>query len=72
MLALWAGGVDCIRSIRTRFAGNVFANEHVTAGGSVVATEAVGDGVLAHCDVWLDTADGRRVLAWTASVMLQG
>jgi acyl dehydratase len=57
MLAAWAGGHEHLVSLRVRFLANVFAGDRLNAGGTVVAVEAVEDGVLATCEVWLRRGD---------------
>jgi acyl dehydratase len=65
MLAVAAGGYDRVRRMTVRFDANVLEGDHLVAGGLV--TE-VRDGV-AHCDVWLDRADGTRAVAGTAEIV---
>lgn len=53
-----------IRRVQCRFLGSVVADDVLTAGGTVISVE---EG-LATVELWLDQADGRRVLAGTALV----
>lgn len=53
-----------LERVQVRFLGNVFAEDHVVAGGRV--TE-VADG-RATCEVWLDVEGGTRALEGTAVV----
>lgn len=70
MLAAWTGGHEHLRSLRVRFLANVFAGDRLVAGGRVTAVEPDDDGVLAHCEVWLERGEGDRVLAGDATVAL--
>ncbi len=67
MLTSWRGSGAALSRVKCRFRGNVRAGDAVTAGG--IVTE-VSDGVAA-CDVWVDLADGTRVLDGTAAVSLE-
>lgn len=69
-LTRWAGGPSAVRSLSARFLGNVFAGDDVVAGGVVTGVTREGDRRLASCDVWLDRADGVRLLQGTAVVRL--
>lgn len=69
-LTRWAGGPAAIRSLSTRFLGNVLAGDDVAAAGVVTGVTSEGDRLLASCDVWLDRADGVRLLQGTAVVQL--
>ena len=74
-LIAWTGDARCVRNVRCRFTGNVFADDRVVASGVVTAVGATSDGVTTvDCDVWLsrgeDTAD--RVVTGTARVVLPG
>ncbi len=72
VLVAWAGGdPGALRRLTVRFRGNVFADDVVTAGGTVTAMDVADDARLVTCDVWLDReGDGARVLAGTAQVSL--
>jgi acyl dehydratase len=54
-----------IQSLDTKFLDNVYAGDHVTAGGSVAST----DHGRAVCDVWLRAGD-RTVLSGTATLLV--
>lgn len=68
MLLAWTGDVAALRVLRVRFQGNVFAGDALVAGGEVTAVRSEDDERVADCDVWLDHADGTRVLSGTATV----
>lgn len=68
MLGEWAGGEERIRSITTRFQGNVVAGDTVTATGRVTSVNAVDGETVAECEVWLDRGEGERVLHGNAVV----
>lgn len=69
MLLDWAGGDPAaIRRVNVRFRGNVFAGDRVEAGGEVIDTQDVDRHTVATCEVWLDRADGQRLVAGTAEV----
>lgn len=71
-LILWTGDATAIRRIRCRFNGNVFAGDHVVAGGRVTSVEATADDRLdVECEVWLER-DGHHVLEGTARLALAG
>ncbi|MCW3064048.1 MAG: protein dehydratase [Solirubrobacterales bacterium] len=61
----FGGGPDSLKRIRVRFLGNVFGGERYECTGKVVAI----DGDIAELEVGA-TANGRPVLAGTASVKL--
>ena len=65
MLEAWAGPEGAVRRVGCRFRGNVFAGDHVTAGGVVTCVR-----ILPDCDVWVERADGVRVITGTATVGL--
>ena len=70
-LLAWAGGDPAaLRRLRVRFAGNVFAGDHLTAGGEVTDLRAEDGCTIATCDVWLDRDDGTRLLHGQAEVAL--
>lgn len=70
LLALVGGDPARIRTVRTRFLGNVFAGDRVHAGGEIREVAEV-DGVrVAACEVWLDRDDGTRLLTGTAELTL--
>lgn len=69
MLMDWAGPAS-IRMIRARFTANVFAGDHVTAGGVVTEVREENGETLVDCDVWLDRDDGTRTVAGSATVAL--
>lgn len=70
MLADWAGGHDRIRDVHVRFQANVFAGDAVVTGGVVTDVDADGGATRVGCDVWLDHADGHRVLQGRAELVL--
>ncbi len=57
-----------ISRMKFRLLANVFAGDHVVAGGTVRETSQ--DEV--HCDVWLDVVDGPRAVEGSAVVSLRG
>lgn len=65
MLMAWTGPTS-IRDVRVRFTDNVFADDHVTAHGVVTAVREHH----VDCDVWLEKADGTKVLHGVATVTL--
>ncbi|WP_108665970.1 MaoC/PaaZ C-terminal domain-containing protein [Euzebya rosea] len=69
-LMAWAGGgPSCVRHLKVRLAGNVFADDRLTAGGRVESVEDVDGTPVATCAVWLrrDTDDA-VVVTGTARV----
>jgi len=56
-----------IASMESRFVDNVYAEDRLTAGGSVTALE---DGVVS-CDIWLRADTRDAVITGTARVKLQ-
>ena len=65
MLHAWQGP-GCLKRLYMTFPGLVLDGDHVIARGTVTAL----DGDLADCEVWLEHADGRRLLVGRASVQL--
>jgi len=73
MVAVWAGAESAIERLKVRFLANVFAGDHVVASGRVISVDTGDDAAtVATCEVWLDLADGRRVVEGTATVRLTG
>ena len=70
MLTAWTGSAQCIRDIRLRFRGNVFAGDHVRATGTVTAVREEAGVRLADCEVALEVVGGRTALTGTATVVL--
>lgn len=70
MLGTWAGGVDRVRAIRLRYLGNVVADDHLRATGTVTAVREENGSTLADCDVRLDVVGGSTVLSGTATVWI--
>lgn len=70
MLTAWTGSAECIRDIRLRFRGNVFAGDRVRATGTVTAIREEAGARLADCDVVLDVIGGTTALTGTATVVL--
>jgi acyl dehydratase len=68
MLARFAGGHERVRRLECRFLGNVFAGDEVVARGEVTSVADCEGCRLVTCDVWLDRADGQRVLDGNADV----
>jgi acyl dehydratase len=66
MLHAWQGP-DSLQRIRMTFPGLVLDGDHVIARGTV--SEIEGD--MAHCAVWLEHADGRRLLVGEATVRIK-
>lgn len=69
-LIAWAGAPSAVRTFTARFLGNVVAGDEVVASGVVTGLSEAAGRQLAHCDVWLDRADGVRVVQGTATVQL--
>lgn len=69
-LIAWAGAPSAVRTFHARFLGNVLAGDEVVATGVVTALQEVHGVRVAHCDVWLDKADGERVVRGSAIVHL--
>ena len=59
-----------LAALNVRLMGNVFCGDVVVAGGEVRDVTAAGDTSVAHCSVWLDVADGARVLEGSATLEL--
>lgn len=70
MLTAWTGSAECIRDIRLRFRGNVFAGDRVQARGTVTAVREESGLRLADCDVVLDVVGGVTALTGTATVVI--
>jgi acyl dehydratase len=70
MLVAWAGSRAAVKRLGCRFTANVFAGDHVTARGVVTGVSNTVEGLLAECDVWVESDDGDKALAGTASVLL--
>lgn len=72
MLTAWTGSRASIRSLATRFTGNVFAGDAVVAGGTVTGVSTSDDQTLLECEVWVRSvsadADAPPVVAGTATV----
>jgi acyl dehydratase len=68
MLIAWAGP-ESLRDLRVRFTANVLDGDSVVAGGVVTALREVDGKLLADCDIWLDTGEGTRTVAGTATVV---
>ena len=68
-LLAWVGeDPTAVRRLQVRFAGNVFAGDRVTAGGTVVALDDADGATIATCEVWLDRDDGTRLVQGQAEV----
>lgn len=65
----WAGPA-ALRQVVARFTDSVFGGDAVVAGGVVTGLREDGPDRLADCDLWLDRADGHRVVVATAVVAL--
>ena len=65
MLHAWQGPT-CLQGITMTFPQVVLDGDHVTARGTVKSVDA---GV-AHCDVWLEHSDGRKLLVGQARVKI--
>jgi acyl dehydratase len=65
MLHSWQGP-DCLKRITMTFPGLVLDGDRVIARGNVTSVE----GELAHCEVWLEHEDGRKLLIGSADVYL--
>ena len=70
MLSRAAGGRERIRSLRVRFLGNVFAGDRVVARGRVESIEDRDGERIAQVEVWLERGADDRVLAGTASIVV--
>ncbi len=66
MLHAWQGP-RCLQRITMTFPQVVLDGDHVIARGVVESVE----GELAHCEVWLEHSDGRRLLVGNATVRIQ-
>ena len=70
-LMAWAGGgPECIRHLKVRLAGNVFAGDRLTAGGTVESVSEEDGTTVATCTVWLRRDDDTVVVTGTAEVTL--
>jgi acyl dehydratase len=65
MLQAWQGP-SCIKRIKMTFPQVVLDGDHVIARGQVLSTSTQ----VAECQVWLDHADGRRLLEGSAIIHL--
>jgi len=70
MLGRAAGGRERIRRLRVRFLGNVFAGDRVVARGRVESVEERDGQRVADVEVWLERGDDDRVMAGTATILL--
>jgi acyl dehydratase len=64
----WAGEAERLVVFRCRFLGSVVAGDTVRACGQVEAVEDDGDDRVVDLTVWLERADGERVLSGSARV----
>jgi acyl dehydratase len=64
----WAGAAERLVVFRCRFLGSVVAGDTVRACGQVEAVEDDGDDRVVDLTVWLERADGERVLSGSARV----
>lgn len=62
------GGFERLRSFRCRFLGSVYEDDRLVAGGSVEQTADEGGRSSAMCTLWVERADGGRVLEGSAIV----
>jgi acyl dehydratase len=69
-LIRWTGTPSAVRTFTVRFLGNVVAGDEIVASGVVTGVSEVAGRRLAHCDVWLEKADGVRVVQGTATIQL--
>ena len=68
MLSRYAGGPERVHRLRVRFLGNVFGGDRLVARGRVTSVSEEAGEQLAEIDVWLERAEGERVLEGTATV----
>lgn len=71
-LGIWLGDTSVVRTLSVRFVSNALAGEQLTAGGTVLTRQVLGDRVVYECEVWLHHADGTDVLRGTARLDLGG
>lgn len=71
LLSFGGTGTDALRRLSVRLEANSYAGDHLEAGGRVTGMSSDRDGAtLAFCDVWLDRADGARLISGTSCVAL--
>ena len=58
----WVGPEAFLTKLSFRNRAMAFAGESVTCKGTVVSKELKGDLRLAHCELWVENADGVRVV----------
>ena len=66
MLHAWSGP-GSVRRLTVSFGRPVLDGDTVTAGGTVVALDEVGNEAHARCDVWLER-DGEKIVTGSAVV----
>lgn len=71
MLLAWTGGdASRVRRLRVRFLDSVYAGDDLVAAGVVTGIREQNDERLADCNVWLERANGDRVLDGSATVVV--
>jgi len=68
LLIAWLGDPAAIVQVNVRFRANVLEGDRLLGGGEVRAVDGEGPECTATCDVWLDRADGTRVVSGSAIV----
>ncbi len=64
----WIEGGKC----SLRFLRPVYVNEFCVARGSVTQREPAENGVRLHCEIWIENPKGQKVIAGTASGVVDG
>lgn len=70
LLIEWTGDARRVRSLKARFLDSAFAGDHLRAGGVVTGVRRDGKQQIAECEVWLERVGGGRLMAGTATVVL--
>lgn len=70
LLTRWAGDPTAVRSLEERNLAPAIAGDTVVVGGRVSALEPGEQGGLVWCDLYVDKADGTRVVGARASLQL--
>jgi 3-hydroxybutyryl-CoA dehydratase len=66
----WIGAPERLLTFRCRFLRTLLADDEAIASGEVTAVEHDGGRTVATLSIWLDRADGDRVIEGSASVVL--
>ncbi len=70
-LRAWAPGMRLAR-LGTTFRGLVVADQTVTVRGNVVEHHEHADSTTYECDVWMESAEGERLVVGTATLEKRG